>query len=51
MVLWDTVCAMLCAIVPCTVPYFKSLKALWDMAPCHSSINFGDFCFTREKNL
>nr|DAW31415.1 MAG TPA: hypothetical protein [Caudoviricetes sp.] len=42
---------MLCAIVPCTVPCFKSLKSLWSMALCYSSINFGDFCFTKEKNL
>nr|DAP15836.1 MAG TPA: hypothetical protein [Caudoviricetes sp.] len=41
---------MLCAIVPCAVPYFKSLKALWDMALCHSSINFSDFSL-REKKI
>nr|DAU34044.1 MAG TPA: hypothetical protein [Caudoviricetes sp.] len=31
--------------------YFKSLKALWGVALCYCSINFSDFCFTREKNL
>lgn len=33
-------CAILCAIVPCAVLFLKSLKALWNMVVCHSSIFF-----------
>lgn len=41
-------CAILCAIVPCTVLFLKSLKALWNMVVCHSSIFFLQFASYRK---